>query len=69
VSYVLDTSHGPACKQIAGAAIRWHHQGYTFQVRPNDVVRAEYGSILISSSWQIGPSGFTNVSEATAHER
>jgi len=68
VSYVLDTSHGPACKQMAGAAIRCHHQGYTFRVRPNDVVGAEYGSILISS-WQIGSSGFTNVSEATADER
>lgn len=34
-----------------------HHQVYTFRVRPNKAIREEYGSILIPSSWQVGPTG------------
>ncbi len=34
-----------------------HHQVYTFRVRPNKAIREEYGSILIPSSWEPGPTG------------
>jgi len=35
-----------------------HHQVYAFRVRPNEVIREEYGHILIPSSWRVGPTGF-----------
>jgi len=36
----------------------FHHQAYTFRVRPSEAVREKYGSFLIPSSWQVGPDGF-----------
>jgi lipopolysaccharide transport system ATP-binding protein len=35
-----------------------HHQVYTFRVRPNKEIKEEYGSFLIPSRWEPGPSGF-----------
>jgi len=35
-----------------------HHQIYTFRVRPNQAIKEEYGNILITSSWRLGPTGF-----------
>jgi energy-coupling factor transporter ATP-binding protein EcfA2 len=39
-------------------AYDYHHQVYTFRVRPNKAIREEYGSIYIPSAWQMGPTGF-----------
>ena len=42
----------------AGAhAYDYHHQAYTFRVHPNPNVREKYGSVLIPSSWRLGPTG------------
>jgi lipopolysaccharide transport system ATP-binding protein len=34
-----------------------HHQAYTFRVSPGKATREQYGSILIASTWQMGPVG------------
>jgi lipopolysaccharide transport system ATP-binding protein len=39
-------------------AYDYHHQAYTFRVRASDSIQEKYGSFLIPSSWQMGPSGF-----------
>ena len=39
-------------------AYDYHHQAYTFRVRPNSSIQEKYGSILIRSSWLAGPTGF-----------
>jgi len=45
----------------AGAhAYDYHHQAYTFRVHPNPNVREKYGSVLIPSSWRLGPTGFVS---------
>lgn len=36
----------------------YHHQAYTFRVLANPNVHEKYGSILIPSSWRLGPQGF-----------
>jgi homopolymeric O-antigen transport system ATP-binding protein len=35
-----------------------HHQAYTFRVHPNPDIQEKFGSILIPSSWRLGPTGF-----------
>jgi lipopolysaccharide transport system ATP-binding protein len=49
-------------------AYDFHHQAYTFRVRPSDSVREQYGSFLIPSSWQMGPSGFLDTPPATGNQ-
>jgi lipopolysaccharide transport system ATP-binding protein len=44
-------------------AYDYHHQAYTFRVRPNSSIREKYGSLLIPSSWRMGPTGFLDKSE------
>ncbi len=39
-------------------AYDYHHQAYTFRVRPSKLVREKYGSVLITARWQTGPTGF-----------
>jgi lipopolysaccharide transport system ATP-binding protein len=39
-------------------AYDYHHQLYAFRVHPNEAIREKYGSILIPSSWRVGPTGF-----------
>jgi ABC-type polysaccharide/polyol phosphate transport system ATPase subunit len=39
-------------------AYDYHHQAYTFRVRPSKLVREKYGSILIPAQWRTGPTGF-----------
>jgi lipopolysaccharide transport system ATP-binding protein len=39
-------------------AYDYHHQAYTFRVRPHNAIREKYGSFLIPSSWRLGPTGF-----------
>jgi ABC-type polysaccharide/polyol phosphate transport system ATPase subunit len=34
-----------------------HHQAYTFRVYPNPDIREKFGSIIIPSSWRLGPTG------------
>jgi ABC-type polysaccharide/polyol phosphate transport system ATPase subunit len=43
----------------------YQHLAYTFRVRPNDAIQEKFGSFLIPSSWQMGPTGLYSVSEAT----
>jgi lipopolysaccharide transport system ATP-binding protein len=37
-------------------AYDYHHQAYTFRVRQNDAIQEKYGSLLIPSSWRMGPT-------------
>lgn len=39
-------------------AYDFHHQAYTFRVRANPAIRERYGSFLVPSTWQLGPTGF-----------
>jgi lipopolysaccharide transport system ATP-binding protein len=39
-------------------AYDFHHQAYTFRVRPGNITREKYGAFLIASSWKPGPTGF-----------
>jgi hypothetical protein len=39
-------------------AYDYHHQAYTFRVRPHSGIREKYGSFFIPSSWCLGPTGF-----------
>jgi lipopolysaccharide transport system ATP-binding protein len=45
-------------------AYDFHHQAYTFRVHRSHATRERYGSFLIPSSWQMGPTGFLNGSQA-----
>jgi lipopolysaccharide transport system ATP-binding protein len=49
-------------------AYDFHHQAYTFRVRPSASVQEKYGSFLIPSSWQMGPSGLLDGSPATGRK-
>ena len=42
----------------------YHHQAYTFRVRPNSAIQERYGSFLIPSSWRMGPTGFLDEPQA-----
>jgi lipopolysaccharide transport system ATP-binding protein len=53
-TYLLSTT---LYNQEGSQAYDHHHQVYTFRVRPNKAIREEYGSILIPSSWEPGPTG------------
>jgi lipopolysaccharide transport system ATP-binding protein len=46
-------------------AYDYHHQAYTFRVRPNRAVREKYGSFFIPSSWRPGPTGFVDTKART----
>jgi lipopolysaccharide transport system ATP-binding protein len=48
-------------------AYDFHHQAYTFRVRPATGVQERYGTFLIPSSWRLGPTGF--VHDPAAHDR